>query len=424
MAQKEYKRPDEATLLRILDSNQLLLAETLIVLAWRLGLSRDEIYNLKWADFSFEERQVSLPDRCIPLDEEAYTRLYRRWEEQEHHGVYVASSDRIGERVHPNYIPRCVRKALNEGGLPDINMVDLRQDFVLRLLQEHPRPYVARVTGITATSLYASYSEYFADEAKKGEGEEAEQSSDIEFRLWKIIQEEGASVEGLALWLAWTLEIPIQELTELTWDQVDLAKGMIKLPDRKVKMGSAILRKLKEVKAERGPDSDPHVLLTPRAQKGFDAKRLSKVLRNVLIRGGVDITLQDILSTKKRNDSEYPIIRIVQKYGSATRNQIMTELPLSQAQYYARVESLIERGELVRIGQKLYLPGTVVAPEEQYEVIRAHLETVSGAVRSDLAALLHVSSNQCGVILRTLVKEGKLKHTGHVYSLPDKDEIV
>lgn len=422
MTQKEYKRPDEATMLRILDNNQLLLAETLIVLAWRLGLSRDEIYNLKWSDFSFEEKQVSLPDRHIPLDEEAYTRLYRRWEEQEHRGVYVASSDRIGERVHPNYIPRCVRKALNEGGLPDINMIDLRQDFVLRLLQEHPRPYVARVTGISATSLYASYSEYFADEEKKGN--EVEQYSDIEFRLWKIIQEEGASAEGLALWLAWTLEIPVQEIAALTWDQVDLAKGMINLPDQKVKMGSEILRKLKAVKAERTPDSDPHVLLTPKAQKGFDAKRLSKVLRNTLIRGGVDLTLQDILIAKKRNDSDYPIIRIVQKYGGATRNQIMRELPLSQGQYYSRVESLVERGELVRIGQKLYLPGTVVAPEEQYEVIRAHLETVSGAVRSDLASLLHVSSNQCGVILRNLVKEGKLKHTGHVYSLPDKEKNV
>jgi integrase len=52
LTQKEYKRPDEATMLRILDNNQLLLAETLIVLAWRLGLSRDEIYNLKWSDFS------------------------------------------------------------------------------------------------------------------------------------------------------------------------------------------------------------------------------------------------------------------------------------------------------------------------------------------------------------------------------------
>ena len=422
MAQKEYKRPDEATMLRILDDNQLFLAETLIVLAWRLGLSRDEIYNLKWTDFSFEERKVVLPDRDVPLDEEAYKRLYRRWEEQEHRVVYVASSDRIGERVHPNYIPACVRRALNEGGLTDINMVDLRQDFVIRLLQEHPRPYVARVTGISATTLYMSYKEYFADEDKKPE--KAEQDSDVEFNLWRIIQEEGTSEVGLALWFAWKLEIPVQEIATLTWDQVDLAKGIIKLPDRKVKMGSEFLRKLKAVKAERSPNSDPHVVLTPKAQKGFDTKRLSRVLRNAMIRGGVDKTLKEILSAKKRDDSDYPIIRIVEKYGSASRSQIMEELDLSKSQYYSRVERLVERGELVRIGQKLYLPGTVVAPEEQYEVIRAHLGTVSGAVRSDLADLLHVSGNQCGVILKALVEEGKLRHIGHVYSLPDNDTTV
>ena len=420
MSQKKYKRPDETALLRILDENKYRLAETLIVLAWRLGLSRDEIYNLKWTDFSFKERQVSLPDRCIPLDEEAYTRLYRRWEAQERRGLYVASSDRIGERVHPNYIPRCVRKALNEGGLPDINMIDLRQDFVLRLLQEHPRPYVARVTGLSATTLYIQYSEYFA----KGEKMQAKtpQDSDTEFKLRKIIQEEGTSAEGLGLWMAWKLEITIQEIAALTWDQVDLVKGSINLPDRKVKLNRDFLTKLKTVKGERDPGSDPHILLTPRAQKGFDGMRLSRVLRNALIRGGVDTTLQEILNNKKRNDSDYPIVEIVAKYGSATRSKIMKELSLTPTQFYTRTERLVERGELVRVGQKLYLPGTVVAPEEQYEVIRAHLETVSGAVRSDLAALLHVSGNQCGVILNALVKEGKLKHTGHVYSLPDNGE--
>ena len=417
MSQKKYKRPDETALLRILDENKYRLAETLIVLAWRLGLSRDEIYNLKWTDFSFKERQVSLPDRCIPLDEEAYTRLYRRWEEQERRGLYVASSDRIGERVHPNYIPRCVRKALNEGGLPDINMIDLRHDFVLRLLQEHPRPYVARVTGLSATTLYIQYSEHFAEGEKMQA--KAPQDSDTEFKLWKIIQEEGTSAEGLGLWMAWKLEITIQEIAALTWDQVDLVKGSINLPDRKVKLNRDFLTKLKTVKGERDPGSDPHVLLTPRAQKGFDGMRLSRVLRNALIRGGVDTTLQEILNNKKRNDSDYPIVEIVAKYGNATRSKIMQELSLTPTQFYTRTERLIERGELVRVGQKLYLPGTVVAPKEQYEVIRAHLETVSGAVRSDLAALLHVSGNQCGVILNALVKEGKLKHTGHVYSLPD-----
>ena len=188
LSQKKYKCLDKAALLRILDANKFRLAETLIVLAWRLGLSREEIYNLKWTDFSFEERQVSLPDRCIPLDEEAYPRLYRRWEEQGQRGMYVASSDRYAERVHLHYIPRCVRLALNEGGLPDVNMIDLRQDFVIRLLQEHPRPYVARITGISASTLYASYKEYFADEAKTPA--KAPQDGDAEFKLWKLVQEE------------------------------------------------------------------------------------------------------------------------------------------------------------------------------------------------------------------------------------------
>ena len=419
MAQKEYKRLDERTMLRIINYNKGRAVEIALRLAWNLGLTRDEMHNLKWNAISFAEKIIYLPDREVPIEDEDAKRLEARSKSiRGRESEYVVASDRNHAHMAPQSISRVVKDAMDRGGLPGITMLDLRYDYIIRMLETHDWPYVARITGISVTTLYAKYSEYFANDVKKPA--KAPQEEDAEFKLWKIIQEEGKSPEGLALWMVWKMGIPAQDIVTLTWDQVDLVKGGINLPGRNVKVGSNFLMKLKTVKAERAPDSDPHVLLTPRAGKAFKSERLSRVLRDALIRGGVDMTLQDILNDEKRKDRDYPIVEIVAKYGSATRSVIMKELSLSQSQFYTRAERLVERGELVRVGQKLYLPGTVVAPEEQYEVIRAHLETVPGAVRSDLANLLHVSGNQCGVILKALVEEGKLKHTGHVYSLPDK----
>ena len=406
-------------MLQIIRDNRGSAAEIALRLAWNLGLTRDEMYNLKWSDISFTEKIIFLSNREVKMEDEdvrcleARSRSIRGRESE-----YVMASDRNHTRMAPQSISRVARIALEQGGLEGFTLLDLRQDYIIRMLKTHDWTYAARITGTSVTTLYANYSEYFANDVKKS-GKEP-QDEDVEFKLWRIIREEGTSPAGLALWMAWKLEMTIQEIATLTWFQVDFVKGNIKVPGRNVKMGSEFWTKLNSVKATRDPDSSPYVLLTPRAQKGFDAPRLSRVLRDVLIRGGVDMTLKDILAKERRKDSDYPIVELVAKKGSATRNEIMQEVSLSKPQVCRRIERLVERGELVRVGQKLYLPGTVVAPEEQYEVICAYLEKWNSAVRSDLANLLHVSGNQCGVILKALVEEGKLKRKGRVYSLPDK----
>ena len=407
-------------MLRIINANTGFAVEIALRLAWNLGLTRDEMYQLKWSDVSFAEKIIYLPDREVPMGDEDASRLEARSKSIGGRlSEYVMTSDRNHARMAPQSISRIVKVAMDQGGLPGITLLDLRYDYIIRMLEKHDWPYVARVSGVAVSTLYAKYNTYFTNSDNKPE--KVSEGEDTEFKLWKIIKAEDTSSEGLALWMAWKLKLTVQEIAELTWDQVDLVKGCIHLENRKVKLGSDFLMKLKTVKAERAPDSDPHVILTPRAQKGFEAPRLSRVLRDALIRGGVDVTLKDILDDVRRKNADAAVVEVVAKYGSATQKEIMKELHLSQMQVHWRTERLIEAGELVKVGRRIYMPGTVVAPEEQYEVIRAYLETMGGSLRGDLANLLHVSGNQCGVILRDLVKEGKLKRKGYVYSLPDED---
>lgn len=418
MALKEYKRPDEAALLRILEKNKFRLAETLIVLAWCLGLSRDEIYNLKWTDFSFEEKQLYLPDRCIPLDEEAYTRLYRRWQGKGQRGEYVASNDRNVEHVHPNYIPRCVRIALDEGGLTDINMIDLRQDFVIRLLEKHPWPYVARVSGITASTLHQKYPQYVQSIRGDPEGRIAEAQVDHP-QLWTVIQEAGTSVEGLALRLCWQMGIYLQDTVTLTWDQVDFEQHVIRLKGEDLPMPSDLEALLFQVRATRSPDDAPHVLLTVKSKRPLKGDRLSVLVRTALIRGGMeDMTLAALLKKSRETKDDAAILRFVALAEKTTKNEVMSRFKLTTNQASARLRRLTDQQKLIRIGNTYYLPGTVVPPEKHYEVICDLLEELGGAYRQDIAERLHLEGRKCEWILAQLVREGKLSKTGQRYTLP------
>ena len=113
------------------------------------------------------------------------------------------------------------------------------------------------------------------------------------------------------------------------------------------------------------------------------------------------------------------VLRRAAGKGSVTRKDVEQLCDLSQVQAHACLERLIKKGKLVRVGAKCYLAGTVVAPEEQYEVLKAHLETVGIAYRAELATLLHIEGRQCHVVLRKLVEEGKLVQKGQMYLLPE-----
>lgn len=393
-------------------------AELALRLAWQAGLSREEMYGLTWSDVSGSE--LRLPDRTVPLGEDLRACLEARaGSGRGQASEYLMASDRNHTRMLPQSISRVARQALDRGGLTGITLVDLRQDYVIRLLAEHDWPYVARVSGTAVSTLYANYSAYYANGRGVKPEKHARPDGDA---LQRLIEREGDSSAGLALWMAWKLELRMQELLALTWDQVDLEGGALALPDRRVPMDPAFSDRLRQVRASRPAGEDPHVLLTPQSRRPYDFARLSRTLRTALIRGGLEgVSFRDILPDAKRAQEDAQILRLAEEQGSVTRNGAARELGLTPSQAHNRLTALVERGELVRIGLKCFLPGAVVPPEEQYEVLRAHLSVVGSAYRKELAELLRLDGNQCGVILRRLAAEGKLVKRGQVYSLPEEE---
>jgi integrase len=241
-------------------------------LAWKIGLTRDEIRKLAWRDVSFTDGQIILPDRAIPMDEDTRSALEERYCFRGSVSPYVVISERHRTQILPESISRLARQALDKGGLSGVSLADLRRDFNIRQLQEHGWPYADRVSGVAPATLYAKSAPYMT--AAKAPSTE-EQPVDESF-MWRVLQSEGSSLVGLALWMTWKLGLRAGELLALTWDQVDLEKNELRLPDQRVSLGTTARRMLLDVRQQNKDDEDPHVLLTPNSRKPFDRAWLSK----------------------------------------------------------------------------------------------------------------------------------------------------
>ena len=201
----------------------------------------------------------------------------------------------------------------------------------------------------------------------------------------------------------------------LTWDQVDLNRGVLRLPDREREMGVTLRRLLRTAQGRRGPGEDPHVILTPNSRRPLDQPRLSKMVRTALIRGGIEnVSLGDLC----REGEEARLLAYAAENGTISRGEAMHLLDLSKVAAYERLRQLADRGKLVRVGGKYYPAGQVVPPGEQYETICAFLAQSGPAYRKDLAELLHIGGRQCALILRHMVEDGRLIQAGQRYCLP------
>ena len=422
---RTIKRPNEEALQRVLEREKGTVSEVILRLAWQMGLSRDEIHHLQWQQVALPEMQVQLADRSIPMDAAVMTCLEHRATLYQKYSDYAVVSNRGTARLEPQSISRLARFALDaEESLKGISLKDLRHDFIIRQLAIHPWPYVARISGMASTTMYTMFSTYMReDSAADAQESAAPKKTGVqadEFFVWKIVQAEGPSPVGIALWMAWHYCMEVTEIISLTWPDVDVHNGVIHLEDREVVIDAMLQRWLRELLASRTPQDDPHVLLTPKSKRPFEASRISKATRTVLIRHGAeDMTFQDLVYAAKRNAVDVQLLKYLKEKGSITRGDVTELLQTTPTAAYTQLRRLADTGAIVRIGGKYYLPEAVVLPEQQYDAIRQYLKNYGVAYLQALADLLKIERRPCAWILRRFIEEGKLARRGQLYVLPE-----
>ena len=423
MAKGTLNRPDAAALTGLLEREQLNVAGVILRLAWQQGLTREEIAALMWRQVSELDNVLRLPDRDVPLEPEVQEFLQRLKEEQNGQSLFVLCSQRTRKPIQPESISRLARQALDEIGQAHVRLMDLRHDWILRQLETQDWSTVSRISGVEIRALQARFSALTAQHAPKAHPPKAKGEKIDEFKLWKLLQAERHTPAGLALWLSWQMGLSAGEIAELTWEQVALEEGHLMLPQRTAPITKTVKSLLEQVWEERQPGDDPHVLLTAQNRRPLDLPRLSRMTRAALIRGGLEqVQLRDLQKQAQQEALDNQLLQYAEEHGPLSRNDVCQLLNVSKTAAYNRLDRLLARKQLVRIGTKYYIPDRVVPPEEHSQVIRAYLQQEGFAYRKDIADLLRIDSRQCAPILRRMVQQGELQQEKQRYYLPASSE--
>lgn len=413
-----FKRPDPAAMERILTRFPYSPEGAILRLAWLEGLSREEIAALTWDQVQFEDNALTLPDRTVPLAPSAEDCLRERHRLYAQRDPHVIISDRYQRPMPPESVSRLARTALDTEG-QKVSLKDLRQDFVIRQLQTHDWTYAARVSGMAVSTLRGSFSQYFQERQSAA----PELPPDSEYLLWRIVQQEGSSVVGLALWMGWKLQMQPGEIASLTWGQVDFDQNLIRLPDRTVSMGSRLRRLLLDAWDRRKDPTEPRVFTAPTTGRPMDLSRLTTVTRTALIRGGLEhVNLRNLHTWVRQGDRAQLLMAQAEEQGWLTREAVMERLGVSKSTARQYLLELREAGRLVRVGTRYYPAGAVADPDDHLDIIRAYLQEHGTGRRQDFIRLLGLEPEQGTLLLRRLTDRGELVLSGRHYTLPEQEK--
>lgn len=375
-------------------------------LAWRAGLTREEIWGLEWEQVDFEGRVLRLPDRQVPLDDDAAACL-EGWQRRVGGlGPYVAVSLRSKRRVTPQHITRITRDMLDGAGLADVTLGDLRHNYIRRRLETEDWQSVTRDAGLSVQTYRNAYAALAPEEPPEGEKNPWVYD---DFRLWQVLQAEKDTAAGLALWLSWQMGLELREMTELTWDEVDFDASLLRLPGREVPVTKAVERLLRAERDKRSPDDDPHVLLSPRSRRPMDGARLTTLVRAALVRGGVENTsLRWLRGGMAEEEKRAVLRRRLREADSLTCGEAAKALQTEPREAARVLSTMVKRGEVVRAGYRYYEAGSIVPPERHASAITEYIARTGPAYLDDIARLLRVEKKTASGVLKRMTKAGEL----------------
>lgn len=402
----EFHLPNEEKIEKFLDFYRCQPNGLAISLAWRAGLNRQEISDLTWEQVDLEGRLLRLPERDVPVCAELHEYL-TRWEKYGRTELpYVAVSRRQKKHISPQGLSRLVKDAMAEMGQSEVGFVDLRYDFIRRQLLEHDWPYVLRIAGVSLTTWRYELSGLFE---VKQDAAPTQDAKDEEYLIWKILQENKTGAAGIALWLVWQMRLSVAEASALQWADVDFEHGEIRLPDRTETMLRAVRDILARERASRTETDDGHVILSPVAGKAIDPCRLESVIRDLLIRGGIESkSLRQMRSRIDGGRDKEALLSFIRARGRVTLSDVKEQFAFSNNRAYTLLRALAEDGSITHLSSGYYPAERIVPAAQHAQVVLDAVRAVGGVYCGDVAELLHISKRPAQKLLADMVREGLL----------------
>lgn len=417
----ETKRPDEAAMRRILERYADSPEGIILRLAWLEGLSRKELNELTWDQVDFETGNLILPERTVPMEESTAKCLADRYANYGAISSRVVIADRGKKPMTMENVSRLAKNALDSEG-QDVALKDLRRDWIRRQVEGKGWAYAARVSGMTVSSLRATFAAALRKSKPQTAAAAPQMAEDeTEYTLWRIVQQEGSSAAGLAIWMCWKLAMQPGEVVNLSWSQTDFAVGVLHLPDRDVPMGNRMRRLLKETWERQKDLPTDKVFVAPTTGNPMDQSRLSVVSRTAMIRGGLEgFSLRSLSAWANAKRLDDILIRGAEERGYLVRDtaaELLNVTPRTAWEYLTRLN---REGQLTKVGIRYYPVGSAIPVENQVEVLQTYLTEHGIAGRQALAEQLGITPCQATHILQGMVARGELELVGKRYRLPQK----
>ncbi len=421
MVSDATKKPDEIAMWHILERYSDSPEGIILRLAWLEGLSRKELNELTWNQVDFETQNLLLPDRAVPMEASVTKCLQKRYERYGTVSERVIIADRGKKPMTPENVSRLAKLALDSEGQM-VSLMDLRHDWLLRQIKAHGWAYAAKVSGLAVSSLRGKFGSYL----KRNRDQNFSVSGgkdEVEYLLWRIVQQEGSSTAGLAIWMCWQLAMQPGEVATLTWDHVDFEAGCIHLPNRDIDMGTRMQRLLGEAWNRQKSLNEPQVFVAPTTGHPIDLSRISVVSRTAMIRGGLErFSLRTLYLWAAAQRTREILTTQAEKQGSLVREDVMKLLHVSENTAWTYLSRLADSGWLEKVGVRYYPKGSVVAPENQLAVIEGYLKEHEIGSRQVFVELLHITPHQATNILKHMVERGELIRVGKRYRLPENSK--
>ena len=430
--QRRPKRlePDAAArLANRLESEPCSTASIVLQLAWYAGLRRDELRELLWEQVDFNARVLCLYDREVPINE-ALERSLRQWHAlYAEYGPYVIISEKLHTRPTPQHITHLARTVLDELELHSVRLLDLSQDYFLRQLDETGWQDALRSAGVSLSTYRRA--DYYREVRRESEKKERissptlQSSEEVVERLRWILAQNDSGAQGLALRLYCQAGLLYDEIIALTWEQVDLEDGTIRLADRELPIDRKLADALRRYRMIEYID-DPHVLLTPISHQPMDSHLLTTLLRSLLVQGGIDETPKEVRTLYQAEQQKARILAYIDKQGSISAEDCAALLGISRGAARTSLRVLVLAGKL-QYDRGRYLRFEAISVTAQREkaareYLAAHGATAGKTLRAALRAELGVSDPTVVRLLGSMVTRGVLIRSGNgIYSLPEKD---
>lgn len=410
----KYNKPDRTAIEQILAQTEGQPVETIIRLAWECGLARAEIPTLKYDQIDFKNAEIVLPDRKVPIPSATLQFFKELRDKNQAHSDYVLISQKKEAPMAEQSVSRLVRYELDKYGQKEVRLSDLRMDFIVNCLRDHSIEYVSYVSGVNMRSLRAQYLPYVEavpEAVSKATAPDHE-------AVYRLMVDEQDSVTGLALWFVWQLGMTVTELPQLTWDMVDFNSAKIdaiSIPDELL----ILLRGLKE-KNEKYSD---HIFLTDSTNKPLDREYITKIVKKAFVKNGfIDLSLSELRKnfSPEMYGLKKELTAYLEEHRYADCKTVAAALNITEKNAGKLLRQLKSTGEVVLVGRRYFLPGTVVSPEEQESTILNYVKDHPLATRKELSELLGLASRrQFLPIVEPLIEEGKLiRTTDNKYCLP------